>query len=129
SRADTRRAATSAASAATVVRRKSTAPTVANRPTSPSGPGMRAGAGALRSLVGRRPPHGPARRARPGIRSPLPHPHAPMPDIEITLDATLFATAFVTVLVVMDPVGNVPVFLSLTRDQPPAQQRRAALLA
>src|SRR5690606_20513391 len=72
-------------------------------------------------------PTGAPRRDRPGNRSPLPHPDARMP--EITLDATLFATAFVTVLVVMDPVGNVPVFLSLTRDQPPAQQRRAALLA
>ena len=72
-------------------------------------------------------PTGAPRRDRPGNRSPPPHPDARMP--EITLDATLFATAFVTVLVVMDPVGNVPVFLSLTRDQPPAQQRRAALLA
>jgi len=41
----------------------------------------------------------------------------------------LFAPAFVTILVVMDPVGNVPVFLSLTRDQRPAQQHRAALQA
>ena len=41
----------------------------------------------------------------------------------------LFASAFVTILVVMDPVGNVPVFLSLTRDQKPAQQHRAALQA
>lgn len=48
---------------------------------------------------------------------------------EITLDATLFATAFVTVLVIMDPVGNVPVFLSLTRGQSTGQQHRAALLA
>ncbi|HXQ75739.1 MAG TPA: MarC family protein [Acidimicrobiales bacterium] len=41
----------------------------------------------------------------------------------------LFASAFVTILVVMDPVGNVPVFLSLTRDQRPAQQHRASLQA
>jgi multiple antibiotic resistance protein len=41
----------------------------------------------------------------------------------------LFASAFVTILVVMDPVGTVPVFLSLTRDQRPAQQHRAALVA
>jgi multiple antibiotic resistance protein len=41
----------------------------------------------------------------------------------------LFASAFVTILVVMDPVGNVPVFLSLTRDQKPAQQHRASLQA
>jgi multiple antibiotic resistance protein len=41
-------------------------------------------------------------------------------------DVTLFAAAFVTVLMVMDPIGNVPVFLSLTRDHTPAQRRRAA---
>jgi multiple antibiotic resistance protein len=41
----------------------------------------------------------------------------------------LFSSAFVTILVVMDPVGNVPVFLSLTRDQRPAQQHRASLQA
>jgi multiple antibiotic resistance protein len=42
---------------------------------------------------------------------------------------SLFAPAFVTILVVMDPVGNVPVFLSLTRDHRPPQQHRAALQA
>ncbi len=41
----------------------------------------------------------------------------------------LFASAFVTILVVMDPAGNVPVFLSLTRDLRPAQQHRASLQA
>jgi multiple antibiotic resistance protein len=41
----------------------------------------------------------------------------------------LFASAFVTILVVMDPLGNVPIFLSLTRDQKPAQQHRASLVA
>jgi multiple antibiotic resistance protein len=41
----------------------------------------------------------------------------------------LFASAFVTIFVVMDPVGTVPMFLSLTRDQKPAQQHRAALQA
>jgi multiple antibiotic resistance protein len=40
-----------------------------------------------------------------------------------------FLSAFVTILVVMDPVGNVPVFLTLTRDQTPAQQHRASLQA
>src|SRR5215510_1301458 len=48
---------------------------------------------------------------------------------QIHLDATLFATAFVTVLVIMDPLGNIPIFLSLTRDQTLGQQRRSALLA
>jgi multiple antibiotic resistance protein len=41
----------------------------------------------------------------------------------------LFASAFVTILVVMDPVGTVPVFLSLTRDHSRAQQHRASLVA
>jgi multiple antibiotic resistance protein len=41
----------------------------------------------------------------------------------------LFASAFVTILVVMDPVGNVPVFLTLTRDQSATQQHRASLQA
>ena len=48
---------------------------------------------------------------------------------QIDLDTTLFATAFVTVLVIMDPLGNVPIFLSLTRGQSVGQQHRAALLA
>jgi multiple antibiotic resistance protein len=48
---------------------------------------------------------------------------------QIHLDATLFATAFVTVLVIMDPLGNVPIFLSLTRGHTVGQQHRAALLA
>ena len=43
-------------------------------------------------------------------------------------DRTLLAQAFVTVLVIMDPLGNVPVFLALTRDQP-ERRRRAALEA
>jgi multiple antibiotic resistance protein len=41
----------------------------------------------------------------------------------------LFARAFVTILVIMDPVGGVPVFLSLTRAQTSAQRRRSALQA
>src|SRR5215207_7335196 len=48
---------------------------------------------------------------------------------EITLDLTLFATAFVTVLVIMDPVGNIPVFLALTKGQDVPERRRSALLA
>ena len=47
---------------------------------------------------------------------------------EITLDLTLFATAFVTVLVIMDPVGNIPIFLALTKGQDVPQRRRAAAL-
>ncbi len=48
---------------------------------------------------------------------------------EIVFDPTLFATAFVTVLVIMDPVGNIPIFLALTKGQDAGQRRRAALQA
>jgi multiple antibiotic resistance protein len=48
---------------------------------------------------------------------------------EITLDLTLFATAFVTVLVIMDPIGNIPIFLALTKGQSVPQRRRAAALS
>lgn len=45
---------------------------------------------------------------------------------QITLNLTLFATAFVTVLVIMDPVGNIPIFLALTKGQDVPQRRRSA---
>lgn len=48
---------------------------------------------------------------------------------EITLDLTLFATAFVTVLVIMDPIGNIPIFLALTKGKDVAERRRAAALS
>jgi multiple antibiotic resistance protein len=48
---------------------------------------------------------------------------------QITLNLTLFATAFVTVLVIMDPIGNIPIFLSLTKGQDLPQRRRAAALS
>ena len=38
----------------------------------------------------------------------------------------LFATSFTTVLVIQDPLGAVPVFLSLTSRQTPAERRRSA---
>jgi multiple antibiotic resistance protein len=41
----------------------------------------------------------------------------------------LFAQTFVTILVVMDPPGNVPVFLALTRELHEAERRRAAAQA
>jgi len=47
---------------------------------------------------------------------------------DLTLDSDLYITAFVTVLVLMDPVGNVPIFLGLTRDLDEAQRNRAALI-
>src|SRR5690606_29640379 len=40
-----------------------------------------------------------------------------------------FAEVFVTLLVIMDPIGNVPVFLALTRREDDDGRRRAALHA
>jgi len=42
------------------------------------------------------------------------------------LDGTLFVSAFVTLFVIMDPVGTVPLFLSLTGGFTPGAVRRAA---
>src|SRR3954451_23627008 len=42
------------------------------------------------------------------------------------IDGTLFASAFVTLFVIMDPVGTVPLFLSLTGGFTPDRIRRAA---
>jgi multiple antibiotic resistance protein len=42
------------------------------------------------------------------------------------LDGTLFVSAFVTLFVIMDPVGTVPLFLSLTGGYEPRRARRAA---
>ena len=47
----------------------------------------------------------------------------------LSLSGELFAKAFVTVLVIMDPLGSVPVFLALTRGQDVGQRRRSALQA
>jgi multiple antibiotic resistance protein len=40
-----------------------------------------------------------------------------------------FAEAFVTLLVIMDPLGTAPIFISLTAGRKPAARRRAALEA
>ena len=48
---------------------------------------------------------------------------------DFALDTTLLAQAFVTVLVIMDPLGNIPIFLTLTRDRTIENQRAAALQA
>ena len=48
---------------------------------------------------------------------------------DFALNTTLLSQAFITVLVIMDPVGNVPIFLALTRRAPQHAQRRAALQA
>jgi multiple antibiotic resistance protein len=42
------------------------------------------------------------------------------------LDTVLFVEVFVTLFVIMDPVGTVPIFLSLTGGRSPASARRAA---
>ena len=46
---------------------------------------------------------------------------------DFALNTTLMAQAFVTVLVIMDPLGNIPVFLTLTRDATQERRRSAAL--
>jgi multiple antibiotic resistance protein len=48
---------------------------------------------------------------------------------ELAPDLTLLGQVFVTVLVIMDPLGNIPLFLSLTRRDSAAKRRRAALQA
>jgi multiple antibiotic resistance protein len=47
----------------------------------------------------------------------------------LTPDLTLLVQVFVTVLVIMDPLGNVPLFLTLTRKHSDAYRRTAALQA
>ena len=42
------------------------------------------------------------------------------------LDAVLLTEVFVTLFVIMDPVGKIPVFLALTRGRSAASMRRAA---
>ncbi len=46
--------------------------------------------------------------------------------MDLTLDASLAIQAFVTLIVIMDPLGNVPVFLALTADDDRATRRRTA---
>ncbi|MDO4899283.1 MarC family protein [Actinomyces sp.] len=41
-------------------------------------------------------------------------------------DLTLFATALTTILVIQDPLGAIPIFLSLTSRQADAERRRSA---
>jgi multiple antibiotic resistance protein len=48
---------------------------------------------------------------------------------DLVPDLTLLGQVFITVLVIMDPLGNVPLFLSLTRRDSEARRRRAALQA
>jgi multiple antibiotic resistance protein len=46
--------------------------------------------------------------------------------VTIDLDLSLAVPAFVTLLVIMDPLGNVPVFLALTASDDAAARRRTA---
>ncbi len=46
--------------------------------------------------------------------------------MESVLDTVLLVEVFVTLFVIMDPVGTVPIFLSLTGGRSPAAARRAA---
>lgn len=41
----------------------------------------------------------------------------------------VFLLTFIPVLVAVDPLGNVPIFLDLTRDQSPAERRRTVVAA
>ncbi|MHB1391397.1 MAG: MarC family protein [Thermoleophilia bacterium] len=41
------------------------------------------------------------------------------------MDWKLFLTTFITLVVIMDPVGNVPVYMSLTLKEPPGRRRFA----
>ncbi len=56
-------------------------------------------------------------------------PASPAMALDGPLDPALFAEALVTLLVIMDPVGNVPVFLALTHELDVRARRRAAVQA
>ena len=45
------------------------------------------------------------------------------------VDLTTFGRALVTLVVILDPLGGVPVFLALTGSMPPRERNRAAYLA
>ena len=45
------------------------------------------------------------------------------------MDWKLLITSFITMVVIIDPVGNTPVFLALTADESPGRRRRFALQA
>lgn len=49
--------------------------------------------------------------------------------MEAVIDGTLFLTTFVTLFVIMDPIGTVPVFLALTSTMTGKQRARAAIQA
>lgn len=47
---------------------------------------------------------------------------------DLNVDGDLYVTAFVTVLVLMDPIGNVPIFLGLTSNLSEKERNRASLI-
>ncbi|WP_415504256.1 MarC family protein, partial [Actinomyces slackii] len=46
--------------------------------------------------------------------------------LQSVFDPTLFATSFMTLLVIQDPLGAVPIFLSLTGRQSPTERAASA---
>jgi len=46
--------------------------------------------------------------------------------VDTVIDAQLLGSVFVTLFVIMDPIGTIPLFLSLTRGRSQASVRRAA---
>lgn len=51
------------------------------------------------------------------------------PSLEPTLDLDAFGTTFVTLTVIMDPIGIAPIFMAVTRRLDPAARRAAAIRA
>lgn len=45
------------------------------------------------------------------------------------MDWKLLVTSFITLVVIIDPIGNTPVFLLLTRDEEPSRRKRFAIQA
>lgn len=50
-------------------------------------------------------------------------------DLTTVFDPRLFLTTITTLVVIMDPLGNLPIYLGLTGKMSPADRRRAARLA
>ena len=46
--------------------------------------------------------------------------------LQSVFDTTVFATTFTTLLVIQDPLGAIPIFLSLTSRQTPAERTASA---
>src|SRR5699024_5831533 len=104
------------------------------------GQGAAAGAGRRAGAAGHRLQRLPrCRKAEPARGAPH-HPggagrdRRPRPDrrgalMAAVIDGTLFLTTFLTLFVIMDPAGTVPVFLALTSTMTAKQRARAAIQA